>query len=247
MNQFVRPRLTGKTLMGSLSCLRRAAHESVVEEEYKPRLAEVVAKEAIVLGLLADPDRREDIVRDIILRTDVIRYTKRPKMKGFSTKQDVALFAIDAARRLGETGLFHNAKPIPKKTITFDDCEVYLPMDLYLPKTSTIYSIEIGSSPSRLRGVGMAMALLKTAKEEITYGGILRVGKDIQTLAFDPEGIGSMASLAFRNLRLAFQHIQKGGKWDEIECRPTERTCAKCPLVKTEECPESTFLKIGDL
>ena len=247
MNQFVKPRLTGKTLMGALSCLRRAAYESVVEEEWKPRMAEVVAKEAIVLGLLADPERQEAIVRDIILQTDVIRFTKRPKMKAFSTKQDIALFAVDAAARLRKTNLFRNATPIPKKTIAFDDCEVYLPMDLYVPKTSTIYSIEIGSSPSRLRGVGMAMALLKTAKKEVTWGGILRVGKDIEELTFEHDGIGSMASMAFRNLRLAFTHMRQGGKWEEIECRPTERTCANCPLVKTEECPESTFLKIGDL
>ena len=247
MNEFVKPRLTGKTLMGAFACLRRAAHETVVEEDYKPRLAEAVAKEAIVLGLLADPERQEAIVRDIILRTDAVRFTKRPKMKAFSTKQDIALFAVDAAKRLRATGLFHNAKPIPKKTIAFDDCEVYLPMDLYLPKTSTIYSIEIGSSPTRLRGVGMAMALLKTAKDEITWGGILRVGKDIEELTFEHGGIGRMANLAFRNLRLAFAHVKEGGKWEEIECRPTERTCAKCSLVKTEDCPESTFMKIGDL
>ena len=241
------PRMTAKTLMGSLSCLRRATHESIVEEDPKPKLAEVVAKDAIVLGLLADPERRDAIVRDSIYRVENIRFTKRPKVKAFSTKQDVALFAVDTARRLADTQIFRHAQPVGQKILRFEDVELYLPMDLYVPKGSNIYTLEVGSSANRLRGIALAMSLLKTAKEEVVYGGILRIGKDIETVKFDMAGIRDIANRAFGNIRLAFHHIKKGGRWDEIECRPTERTCAKCPLLNTESCPESTLMKITEL
>lgn len=241
------PRLTGKILMGALSCLRRAAHESVVEEDAKPRLAEVITKEAIVLGLLADPDRREALVRDVILTTEAVRFTKRPKLKAFSTKQDMAVFAVDTLKKLEAMNVFKHAKPIPQKLLSFNDAKVWLPMDLYVPNDSAMYSFEVGSSASRLRGVALAMSLLKVSEQELRYGGIFVLGKEIEHVTFDMEAVWRLASRAYRLISAATKHIDGGGAWGEIECRPTERTCAQCPLLKAKTCPEAKALKIGEL